>query len=455
MTTTYTNILNGGIDPGISGSGKRAYYAMLSYNTSSTWYGFALQDANFKPVVSYFDMSGSPNYYGASNIIQNNNSTYSYGSVLYNNVTGTQSTPSSSGTSSYMNATNSIGEFGNALVDVYSDGTYGGSSRKSGSWNEKFYLNSYAINSDHANKRIVYLLIGNTFRAVDRLYGGYSYPMVGTADYTFASPTVDSNMYGTASYHAARKELTILSYSSSGGQFNVYTFQNVDFNLYPNPAVALARPEVVRVNSTVSMASNWQTNNSESYYNLKPVVTDNGKVYVAVMFTSSSFRLYEFTRSGTSAVNATNVTTQSLTTSYGKEQGLYYGQYQQTSRDGTSVCLYCPYYYYGSGVRAYMIDKTNNTYTSYGYGDSSYGHQPMPFQNNGWVFIYNGNVYSSNYSGGYVAATYERAPTGGFQQTGSTQYFTQFTGPNTTNYPGWTPVVDYDLLPNNQYGPKS
>lgn len=452
MPQLLTTTLNGGIDPGIAGTGDRASYAMLSYNTSNSVGGYALFDSNWGNPVNYGN-ADSYNSYGASDLVyvSSGGSTTNY-NVMFYNVTGTQSTPSSSGTAYYLNAVNSCGEFGNAMIDVFSDGTWKQQQRASGVTQNKSYLNIEAINSDHADKRNVYLLKSGLIRCVDRLYGSYNYPKSGTADYTVTS--LNTSMSGTASYHSARKELTILSYSSSGGQFNVITFQNVDFNLYPSPAAALTRPEVVRVNSTVSLASNWSTNNDESYYNLKPVVTDNGKVYVSVMFTSSSFTLYEFTRNGTNAVTATYVTAQSLTTSYGREQGYpAYGQRQITSRDGTSVCTFCPYYYYGSGGAFYMIDKTNNTYTPYLDTNSSYGQQVMPFQNSGWSFIYAGNGYASNYGGNYIQRTYERSGSG-IVQIGSTQYFTKWPYPNTTNYPGFTQTVDYPLLTGNPVGVK-
>jgi hypothetical protein len=203
------------------------------------------------------------------------------------------------------------------------------------------------------------------------------------------------------------------------------------------------------------MSSNWNVNNNESYYNLKPIVTDNGKVYVTVFFTSSNFTLYEFTRSGTSAVTATYVTTHSLTTSYGREQGYpTYGQRQITSRDGTTVCTFCPYYYYGAGGAFYMIDKTNNTYVGWLYTDTSIAMQPMPYANNGWTFVYAGNGYASNYSGNYVQRTYERGGSGLLVQSGATRYFTKWTAPNTTNYPGFTQTVDFVLLNGNPSGPK-
>lgn len=455
MPQLLTTTLNGGIDPGIAGTGARASYAMLSYNTSSSEGGFALYDTNWNNPLNYGN-NNSYNSYGASDFVYMSSGTYGNYSANFYNVSGTQSSPSSNSTSNYLSGINSCGEFGNSMIDVYSDGTFGQNIRSSTTWQNKSYLNNDAVNSNHSDKRNVYLLTGNTLRCVDRLYGSYNYPKPGTGDYTFLSPVVNSNMGGSASYHAGRKELTILSFSSGSGNYDVYTFQNVDFNLYPSPAVAMNRPEVVRVNSTVSLASNWNNNNAESYYNLKPIVTDNGKVYVSVFFTGSNFTLYEFTRSGTSPITGTYVTTHNLTTSYGRDQGYPdYGQRAMSSRDGTTVCTFCPYYYYGSGGAFYMIDRTNNTYTGWLSTQTSFALQPMPYQNSGWCFVYTGNVYSSNYTGAFVQRFYDRAGASLLlTQTGATKYFTKFTAPNTTNYPGYTQVVDYVLLTGNPVGVK-
>ena len=447
MAIRLSSIFNGGADPGIGGTGARATYAMLSRNTSTTWAGAAWYNPNFQSVMNMgypATMTTEPGGY----ITRTQDSTHAYSEQHFWNLSGnTQSNPSSS-SGKWLQGTNYCGEFGNAIVDCYSDGTINGRASRHATDSVKDYLNACVINSDHANRRIEYILYSGVIRAVDRLYGTYAYPLENTADYSVSS--LDSNMQGSASYHAGRKELVILSYVSSGGQFNVYTFSNVDFNAYPNPNVALNRPEVVRTNSTVTMSSNWNNNNTESYYNLKPVIVDNGNVYVSVMFSSNSFNLYRFTRSGTSGVTGTYLTQQNLTTSYGREQGIDYGQRTITSRDGTTVATFCPYYYYSCGISCYMINKTNGTYTTYGNTNSSFGIQIVPWLDNAWLFLYCGNGYAGNYGGNYVIASYIKdatTPSGSFQSVGSKYYFPYHTGPNTTNYPGFTQVVDYPLLP--------
>jgi hypothetical protein len=453
MALQLSTLFNGGQDSGVSGTGRRAYYAMLSRNTSSPWHGAALFDRN---VVGAMFNAGRPdtyNTYAPSHIVFNENSTYQYYNAIWSPVySGTETAPATNGTSNWANGTNASGEFGNAMIDAYSDGTLSSVyNRYSGDASVKHYLNACAINSDHSNKRMVYILYSGVIRAVDRLYGSYHVPMQNTADFTV--PSLNGSMTGSASYHSGRKELTIISYVTSGGSFNVYTYSNVNFDLYPDPYIALNRAEVTRVDATLSLSSSWG-NNSDSYYNLKPITTDNGNVYVSVFNEGVALNLYRFTRSGTSAITGTLVTQLSTTTSYGKDQGLNYGQRQITSRDGTSVATFCPYYYYGCGIRCYMIDKTNNTYTTFSQNQTSTGVMAIPYGDSGWAFAMCQNLYASNYSGSFVHSKWSKTAAGGHSQESANQYWPYFTGPNTTNYPGFTQVVDYVLLTDNASGLK-
>ena len=452
MPQLLSATLNGGIDPGISGTGARASYAMISYNTSSNQGGYALFDSTWGNPVNYGE-ANNYNSYGASDLVYvSGGGVHTRFVTMFPNAIGTENSPSSNGTSQYINGINACGEVGNAMLDVFSDGTWTNPMRDSNTWANKHFINIETINSDHVDRRNVYLLSSGRLRCIDRIYGSYNYPKPNTQDFTISG--LDVNMSGSASYNFSRKELTILNFNGANGNYQVITYQNVDFNKYPNPAVALARPEVVRVNSTVSLGSLWNSNNNESYYNLKPIVTNNGTVYVTVMFTSNSFTLYSFIRSGTSASTGSYITGLSLTTSYGREQSYpHYGQRQITSRDGTSVCTFCPYYYYGSGGAFYIIDKINNNYTSWVNSASSIAVQPMPYGDSGWTFVHAGNAYASNYTGGYVERTYMRSGSS-IIQVGSTRYFGKFTAPNTTNYPGYTQTVDFPLLTGNPVGVK-
>jgi hypothetical protein len=455
MAIQVSNLFVGGIDSGYFGTGKRASYALASFNTSNAQGGFAWYGPNFNSVAN-FGYEGSYSGSGFSpNTFLNNNVNIYHDTCVFPSSQPTQGYISSS-TSYFLSSTSSCGEFGNAMIDAYSDGTFNNIYARRGDANVKHFLNASAINSDHSNRRIVYLLREGKVRAVDRLYGNYNIPMDQTSDFTVSS--LDTNMRGSASYHKVRKELTILSLVASGGSFNCFTYSNVDFDAYPDPAIALNRPEVTRTNATLSLGS-WVVNNNETYYNLKPVVVDNGNVYVSVMFSSNTYSLYKFTRNGTSAITATRATTNGIYSggAFGAEQGLGYGQRTITSRDGTSVATFCPTYYYGAGILCYMIDKTYDTYATCNAQDSNFGYQCVPYGDSSWSFYYAGNGYATNYSGAYIYANYVKlgGPTGGFTNIGSTVYLPYFPYPNTTNYPGMTQVVDYVLLPPHLLGAKN
>lgn len=452
--TTLSQIVNGFRDSGITGSGKRAAYAMLSGNTSTTWHGYALYDENFKPVINLGGISNQENNYGPAPIVNLVSSTYAYGSnSFFDGTSGnTSALASSNDTTNYLNGTNNAGEFGHAGIDIYSDGTWGRQQRTCGSTygQNKTYLNRCAIVSDHSDKRTAYILYGSSIIAVDRLHGGYPFSKQGTAAFVVSS--LNGSMNGSGAYNNVRKELTILSYNGVGS-YNVITYTGVDFDAYPSPAAALAAGGVARVNSTVTIPS-WDVSDTESYYNPKIVVADNGDMWIAVQYAASNYRLYKATRSGTTTVTAVVQQSFSLSTQYGSASGVAFGQRSITSRNGQTVCLFGNYYYYGAGLSAFMIDKTNNVFTGYQNTTSGAGLQPLPFKDDGWAFWFAGNVYASNYAGGYIDRIYERQTTGNFAITGQTVLMPYFTGPNTTNYPGFTQVTDYNLLVPNSYGLK-
>jgi hypothetical protein len=450
--STLSDFFGGNNKIGVNGTGKQVYYAMVSYNTGQGAGGFAFYDEEFR-LISSPQRPGDASYGQASGganpiIYLSGDSAVNYQNI-FNGATSTSNRPSSSATSAYLNAVNASGEFGNARVSVYSDGTYEQAGHMSGSSDNKHYLNAYAIDSDHLNKRNAYILTGGLIRCIDRLNANYNYAKPGTTDYTVTS--LNTTMQGSASYNRVRKEMVILSYASSGGNFNVITFTNLDFDLYESPAAAFAA--ATRVNSTVAFSTSWSENGNEPSYNLKPVLCDSGLIYVSVMFASTAQRLYSFTRSGTSSVTGTLVDSNTITTAYGFGEGFQYGQRSIDSRDATTVAIFCPYYYYGSGCATFFINRITANYTKYLNTNTSDGVQVLPYRDNGWVLFFAGNGYAGNFSGNYIVATYlpsTSATAGsGFTQVGTTKYLPGHPYPNTTNYPGMTQVVDYDLLVRN------
>lgn len=443
------NALQNGTPKWLPEGEQRACYAMVSNNTSQATGGLVFYDKYFQQVraSTRIDSSASLN---TGNIQYGGNGDAQTQASMFSSVAATQTQTSSNSTANYLNGTNVAGEFGNALIDAFSNSTGNPVTNRHTTWNNKHYLNRGFMDSDHNDQSIAYTLQSGVLRAISRIWGNYQYDKPGTIGYTLTD--INTAMYGSLSYNNVRKELIGLRYNNSGGAFQLVIWKNVDFDRFPSPDEAMTRPEVVKISKAIASMPSWSVNNNESYYNVKPVLCDNGDIYLVVMFTSSSLTLYKITRDDADTPTVTLVSNRSLTTSYGADQdpvGL--GTRKMQSRDGGAVCIFCPYYYYGTGLAAWIIDKRKSTYNNNSLAvdsNSSNGVQPIPYGDSGFAFYYAGNVCAGNYSGGYIKGGLERDRLGNLVQVFPQLYLPYFTLPNTTNYPGFTQVVDYSMITN-------
>ncbi len=469
MTTNTSGILtplNPGVTPGtnvqravsastpkrpLPGSIARACYALVSANVSTTFAGgLVYYDKYFNPVVADRSQAYTVGLGAANGNIQQlltGADAQQWQSIL-SPMTDTSVLPSSNGYPLGAAQCFSSGEFGNGVMDVFSNSTamsiYG---RSAVSSTIKQSLNAAFVNSDHSNKAIVYTLAGSIFNAVARVDGSLGYSYIGTQPYTI--PGVIGNMVGSASYNAVTNTLVALCQQGSGGQFNLITYQGLNLNAYPSPAIAFSQPGIVITTKAISLASDWNTNDAESYYQIKPILCDNGTVFVSVMFTSQGFCLYQIT-GGTTIPVVVPVIYKALTTSYGAQQGASYGQRQLQSRDGGAVISYCAYYYYGAGIETLVVDKRNSAFavsTVFDSASSGDGFNILPYGDSGFAVYICGNVYATNSAGAYVWAVMERSGPGGTLTPRALDvYLPYFPLPNTTNYPAMTQVTDYALL---------
>lgn len=262
-----------------------------------------------------------------------------------------------------------------------------------------------------------------------------------------ANTSALTSHFGTASYNNVRKELVIVvNNSSSNSQFYINIFKNVDFDA--------TDCDVTQISSTPNnqflvTLGNWQTSNNESRYNFNAVLTDNGQVYITVMHSSNQFNIHRITRAGDdNSGTVENLTTQSLTTSYGIDQGNEYGQNAIQTRNKNMVLTFCPYYYYGAGIRSYVINKRNNTWAlGYGTTDSSQGIQPMKYRDDSFCYYYAGNYYAGNWTGAYIRGTTAPGVLTNADPVTNTNviYLPTSPSPNTTNYPGMSTAWEFDL----------
>ena len=458
VTTASTNALTIN-HPMSSFSHPRASYALVSKNDANTAYTVMFYDAEFNK-ISYVT---SQSYYGHTGGYQTNNATYENTTNQFTyNWASTANVPSSNSTSNYGNATNVMGEFGNSMINVSERGAMQGyytrwrttSTASIGRQRHAF------VNSDHSNKNKVLMFDGGYLESMPMwnplttaTFGNYPSGERKSKQFS-ANSTLGANTgsltshFGTASYNAVRKELVIMvNNSSSTSQFYVNIFKNVDFNAND--------VDVTQVSSTPSnqfliTTPNWQTSDGESRHNINVVLVDNGDIYYSVMHLSSQFNTHKIVRAvGDASGTVSTVMSDSLTTSYGIDQGNEYGQNAIQTRNKNMVMTFCPYYYYGAGIKSHLIDKRNSSFAlGFSNTDSSQGMQPMKYRDDSFCYYYAGNYYADNWTGAYIRAI--ASPRAGNTPVFNTNvwYLPSATSPNTTNYPGMTPVWEFDLQTN-------
>ena len=140
----------------------------------------------------------------------------------------------------------------------------------------------------------------------------------------------------------------------------------------------------------------WQANSSQNYnesrYRFRVVVGDNNIIGLARMVPSNVSAYAYFTPSSNTL---TQLNTIGLTTSYGIDNGSYYGMRHNITWDNTWVAAYNSYYYYGSGINVFFIDSRDprNYYIGQN-GDTNNGQQIIPIKSN--KFMYNRSIENTD-----------------------------------------------------------
>ena len=458
VLTAKQRALQNGTPKWVPEGSPRACYAMISYNTSTTGSGVALYDRYFQPVVgtpqpsnaTLVASSGAQHHINTEPGINISTPGWLIGNNGNATTTQSQLSTNSSG-QNYLSSMITAGELGNAHVDIYSNGTIAPVMNRDSGWNNKFYSNICFVNSDHKDQSICYVFTGGYIRAISRIDGSYNWDYPGTSPHYLSMSGSFTNMWGSASYNAVRKELVVFSYYTSNGAWYVRIYKGVDFDKYPSPAQALTAGDVTVVDKTISSTPSWPANDNEVYYSPKVVLVDSGTIYLTIFYQSAGLYIFQYTRDGSDNLTGSYLTSQSCTTSYSADSGFYYRQKAMQSRDGGAVLTFCQYYYYGCGLRAWLIDKRKSTYVTPSAlvdSQSGQGTVPLPYGDSGFASFRNSNVYAGSPTGAYVTGIMDRNGAGNFQQTSSNIYLPHFTMPNTTNYTGFTQVTDYSLLDN-------
>jgi hypothetical protein len=148
-TTANTNA-NTMLSPTTSFANPRASYALCSKQTGSGNYSYTFYDGEWNMLSN----STAQPYYGHATSYLSYDGSYENPEQFIYNVSATQNNSSSNGTSTYVNATNSIGEYGNSLFNASERGKANGyfTRWRTTSISNIGRLRHAWVNSDHSNK---------------------------------------------------------------------------------------------------------------------------------------------------------------------------------------------------------------------------------------------------------------------------------------------------------------
>lgn len=446
------------VEHGYGGAGTPAHYVLQTRNTSTAGYGFTFYDQDFGSVAWGGAAYSSTDYQTVSHWQNWQTSTFSNETVFFPSYSSSAGQVSSA-SGRYLNSIQHSQWGGAANVRLYSNGSVG--TRTSNNPDQVMAEMKAVFNSDHSNRSIAYQFTNGKIKATSNegfasTHNSIPYP---NTDY-WSVPNSQSYLIGTASYNKSLKKLFIIrSWSSTNATYDCYS--NVDFDAFPSPAVAMTQSGVTVVTGLMQVP-NMQTSYAESTYQFTPVLCDDGTLWGITMSPHTGLQLWGRTSVPTADGNfsPTYIGQITLTTSYGVEQGSSYGRIMMETRDRTGVLVACPYYYYGSGIRAFCVPKsgssTNHAYAQVDETSSSTGWHALPWRDSGFCFYFAGNGYPNNYNGAYVTHFMSQSANtsaGGFSTTGNNSskriYLPYWGLPNTTNYPGLTKVADYDHLSYN------
>ena len=449
---------------GFANLSKPAKYYIMSNNTSQNNYEIAFYDQDFATMFTQYMDYASLTYPDVTQFASLGNSSFRNRSQFHwNSWQSTTSQGPSSNSSYYFAATWASSNVGHAAIDVFGNGSF---KPTPVNYYDKAYLTKYIFNSDHTDKSMQYVLYGNAIKAMSvNMFSMSSCNAQNTHNFTLGTAdghTFNSNMAGAASYNNTRKEFIALS-NVSGNNFRVFHYKGIDFDAYPNPAEAFTNATTATFFDLT--APSFGSNNS-TQRQLQPVLCDDGTAWLAYFDDSQGIYTSRFnvptdgtgmgSGEGGTAQSATGNYGISSTTSYGFNQGINFGMVMVQSTDGKAIGFMGPYYYYGAGCVAQIINKRSNAGNRgiMQNSNTTYGYSMVPYRDDCITFIRNENFYASNYSGQYVEKLFQAIPTastGIITHNSSRFYFPHAPKPNTTNYVGSGFVNDYHSYPYSDF----
>jgi hypothetical protein len=440
------------------GASARPSYYLIGYHTTNSVYGYVPYDAEFRALQNSPSDAGSPTA----------GVTYGY------NQTGNTFTGPTSSSGNFMGGANTYGEYGGDNHTLSERGILTNCLER-GYGNVLVTANRSFINADIADRNRtlmmwngslwsspLWALQNRSFFAAPTRPDVYAKTFTAAGLVATGSQIASAN--GSASYNQVRKELVVTAYNTTvAGQFDVYIWKNIDLNANPDVSLIPDRPTVTLTwNMTAVTGNGWgTTSNQELTSYPRVVLCDDGTIYHVAMTSYSTStalngtRVYRLARNADdSALNVTLPYTQGCSNAYGVDQGQPYGLRAMQTKDGRTVALYNQYYYYGSGLNSFFIDKRTAGVTTYQWASSNPGASIVKYRDDGFGVMPIGNVSYGSTTGLTVQIV---RPGGSGANVGPTRVsgpsLSVFPGPTTTasnptNYPGLYPVWELNLQGN-------
>lgn len=308
------------------------------------------------------------------------------------------------------------------------------------------------------------------------------YPRGGTAPLelvpmsaTYATWTNFNTGYTAISYNSRTSTLAVLEPRDNSNNYRLHVWKNAAIDLDPENYTAgtmhrfLLAAKTAGTPTALTQAAyyyyndfQWQANSSQSYDESRRkayiVMGDNNLVGIARFVPSNRTHYATFAPNFSSTSGTlTTLNGYNNTTSYGIEQGNYYGMRYMQTWDNNWVAAYSPYYYYQSGMNVIFFNTQDPSLYYVGqWASTDWGAQLVPFKKDKFIF----HAGSSNADGNVGMRLYVVDP-GGLRKYGvdsngtavanggnidlfkSTFTYSFDTRYQSTNYPTIVPMAEW------------
>lgn len=260
------------------------------------------------------------------------------------------------------------------------------------------------------------------------------YPRGGTAPLehvtmgsTYATWTNVNTGYTAISYNRRTNTLALLEPRDNNNNYRLHVWKNTARDLDPENYTAgtmhrfLSEAKTAGTPTALTQSVyyyyndfQWQQDNSQNYDESRRkayiVIGDNNIVGIARFVPHHNTRYATFAPNfSTTSGTLTTRNGHSNTTSYGIEQGTYYGMRYMQTWDNNWFACYAPYYYYQSGINVIFFNTQDPVKYYIGqWASTDWGAKLVPFKKDKFIF----HAESSNSDGNVGMRLYVVDPAG-------------------------------------------